>query len=189
MTVSTKYKLESQNDAWIINLKNRAKDVSRIVEVPSWHLPGEAEESHDNRTRTITVLFEIPKVITPPRRLQRTVKLHFFFHIPDISKRFVSLKVYRHWPFVLQLRKALKMEMCMEHWWNGTDSVNPKYSERNLFLFPFVFHKFHTEWPQLERWPQGDGRDLMTIKNSDNTSCPITPISEKKIQIFDRGQV
>jgi hypothetical protein len=65
--------------------------------------------------------------------------------------------MYRHWPFVLQLRKALKMKMFTEHWWNGTDSANPKYSKRNLFQFQFVYHKFHTEWLELESGPQGDG--------------------------------
>jgi hypothetical protein len=58
---------------------------------------------------------------------------------------------------VLQLRKALKMKMCTKHRWNVTDSVNPSYSERNLLLFPFIYHKFHTEWLQLESGPQSDG--------------------------------
>jgi hypothetical protein len=49
----------------VINLKDLEKDVSRIVEVPSWHWSGEAEESHDNRTRTVTVLFEVLKVNAP----------------------------------------------------------------------------------------------------------------------------
>jgi hypothetical protein len=65
--------------------------------------------------------------------------------------------VYRQWLLILQLRKALKIKMCTKQWWNGTDSVNPNYSERNLLLFPFIYHKFHTEWPQLESGPQGDG--------------------------------
>jgi hypothetical protein len=48
------------------------------------------------------------------------------------------------------------MKMSTERSWNDTGSAKPKYSERNLFQFPLVQHKFHMEWSGLEHGPQGD---------------------------------
>jgi hypothetical protein len=38
----------------------------------------------------------------------------------------------------------------MEQWWNDTDMVKLKYSEKNLSQHHFVHQKSHIEWPGIE---------------------------------------
>lgn len=42
----------------------------------------------------------------------------------------------------------------MEHWWNGTESGKPKYSEKPLPHTHFLYHKFSTDWPEIDPGPQ-----------------------------------
>lgn len=45
---------------------------------------------------------------------------------------------------------ADKRNMSMDHWWNGNDRRNSKYSERSLSLCSLVYSKSHTNWPGIE---------------------------------------
>lgn len=54
------------------------------------------------------------------------------------------------------------MEMSVEHWWNNTDGVKPKYLEKNVSHCQSLHHKFYVDWRETEpgpsRWDSGDYR-------------------------------
>ena len=47
--------------------------------------------------------------------------------------------------------------MSMEHWWNNTDTENPKNEKHeNLWRFRFIYRKTHVEWAGNEQNRSGD---------------------------------
>jgi hypothetical protein len=45
------------------------------------------------------------------------------------------------------------MEMSVEHWWNNTDGVKPKYLEKNVSHCQSLHHKFYVDWRETEPGP------------------------------------
>jgi len=43
--------------------------------------------------------------------------------------------------------------MSIEFWWDDTDRRKAKHSEINLSQGQFAHHKYHKDWPGIERGP------------------------------------
>jgi len=67
--------------------------------------------------------------------------------------------------------------MIIQHWWNGSDSEQPKHLEKNLHLFHFVHHKSHFDWPENGHASVARDRQLtvsaMTWPQRINLNCKI----------------
>jgi len=40
-----------------------------------------------------------------------------------------------------------------DEWWDGTNRGNPKYLEKTLSQYQFVYHKSHVNCPKIESGP------------------------------------
>jgi hypothetical protein len=72
----------------------------------------------------------------------------------DIGHNFFSCEGSQASPVCLSEKSYSKMSLGC--WWNGTDSVRPKYWERSLVRCHCAPHKFRMNGPGIEVRPRGD---------------------------------
>jgi hypothetical protein len=68
----------------------------------------------------------------------------------DITKRIVLFEVYEASPACPSYRINVKIQTSMEHWWNGSDTGEQKYSVKILSQRHLKHHKSHMDWYGIE---------------------------------------